>query len=71
MKKKIITGVMVIILVVIVILGLKNSLRKSYEFYDMEGNKGTSTKCKLKETGAYCETSKGWKLVSQYSEVSK
>ena len=71
MKKEIITGGMVIILTTIVILGIKSTNKKAYEFYDMEDNKRISSKCELKEKGAYCKASKGWVLVKQYEEVER
>lgn len=69
--EKILISVGFVLIIIAIVLGFKNSFKKSYVYYDLEGNKGTSSKCELKETGAYCKTSKGYILVSQYEEVQK
>lgn len=69
--EKILISVGFVLIIIAIVLGFKNSLKKSYNFYDLEGNFGTSSKCELKDAGAYCKTSKGYILVSQYEEVSE
>lgn len=72
MKRILKTGIMVVVLVILtMILSLNNSNRAKYEFYDMQGKKGTSSKCLELEHGFGCEYKGQMILVSQYSEVEK
>lgn len=66
MKKLILVGVLIVVLI---ILGFKNSNRKEYEFYDLEGKYGTSSNCTNKEL-VECEINGVMVVVSQYSEAS-
>lgn len=67
MKKLILVGVLAVGLM---ILGFKNSSRKEYEFYDLEGKYGTSSNCSNKEL-IECEIDGVMVEVAQYSEVNR
>lgn len=69
MKKIIIIGVMVVI-VVMVILGFKRADKK-FEYFDFDGNYGISSDCKSTIDNLICKTDKGWIEVYQYSEIEK
>lgn len=66
MKKVIIVGVLVVAIVLIV-LGFQEN-KKSYEYYDLSGNYGTSLKCRSDKL-VECEIGGEMIEVSQYSAL--
>lgn len=62
MKKLIIIGVLVAL-----ITGCESE-SKTYEYYDLENNYGTSSQCELTNEGAKCLINGDMVLVSQFSE---
>ena len=65
--KKAFLGGMVVAIIVMIVLGFEN-IKKKYEFYDLDGNYGTSLNCNNNDK-VTCLTEDGWIEVSQYSEV--
>lgn len=62
MKKLIIIGVLVALTT-----GCKSE-SKTYEYYDLENNYGTSHRCELNDSGAMCLIDGNMTLVNQFSE---
>ena len=44
-------------------------LKPKYEFYDLDGNPGISTNCKIVEEGLVCEVKNQFVPVGQYSKI--
>ncbi len=68
-KEKIIIICLILILICISYLVLNLILKPKYEFYDLDGNSGISTNCKIIEEGLVCEVKNQFIPVGQYSKI--
>ena len=68
-KEKIIIICLILILICISYLVLNLILKPKYEFYDLDGNPGISTNCKIVEEGLVCEVKNQFVPVGQYSKI--
>lgn len=69
-SKKIMLAVLILFLIAITLLILGFQKNKKYEFYDFNGNFGTSPNCEIKSETLICDVN-GYDIpVSQYSRIS-
>lgn len=69
-SKKIILAIFILFLIAITLLILGFQINKKYEFYDFNGNFGTSPNCEIKNETLICDVN-GYDIpVSQYSRIS-
>ncbi len=66
MKRLLFLGVMVTLL-----SGCGTNSQERYEYYDFEGNYGTSIDCKSTSDDLVCKTDMGYVKVSQYSKINE
>ena len=68
-KEKILIICLILILICISYFVLNLILKPKYEFYDLDGNPGISTNCKIVEEGLICEVKNQFVPVGQYSKI--
>ena len=57
------------IIIFLLIFSLHDS--KNYEFYDLKGNRGTSSICETTINGVECLVNKEMKIVRQFSKIGE